>query len=63
MILERIKTPGIAYVAYRFGNKGEGTVVDPPPLDVAVRPRAAPDAACPRAPDARFGAREHEEHE
>lgn len=29
MIFERIKTPGIAHVAYLIGNKGEGTVVDP----------------------------------
>ncbi len=63
MIFERIKTLSIAHVADLIGNNGEGTVVDPPPLDVAVRPRAAPDAACPRPPDARFAAREHEEHE
>lgn len=35
----------------------------PPPLDVAVRPRAAPDADCPRPPDARYAARELGEHE
>ncbi len=29
MIFERIKTPGIAHVAYLIGNKGEAAVVDP----------------------------------
>ena len=29
MILERIKTPGIAHVAYLIGNKGLGAIVDP----------------------------------
>jgi hydroxyacylglutathione hydrolase len=29
MIFERIKTPGIAHVAYLIGNQGEGAVVDP----------------------------------
>jgi hydroxyacylglutathione hydrolase len=29
MIFERVKTPGIAHVAYLIGNKGEGAVVDP----------------------------------
>ena len=29
MIFERIKTPGIAHVAYLIGNKGEAVVVDP----------------------------------
>lgn len=29
MIFERIKTPGIAHVAYLIGNEGEGAVVDP----------------------------------
>ena len=29
MIFERIKTPGIAHVAYLIGNQGEAAVVDP----------------------------------
>lgn len=29
MIFERVKTPGIAHVAYLIGNRGEGAVVDP----------------------------------
>jgi len=29
MIFERVKTPGIAHVAYLLGNAGEGAVVDP----------------------------------
>ncbi|MGQ3094269.1 MBL fold metallo-hydrolase [Roseateles sp.] len=29
MIFERIKTPGIAHVAYLIGNQGQGAVVDP----------------------------------
>ncbi|WP_262389430.1 MBL fold metallo-hydrolase [Cupriavidus campinensis] len=29
MIFERIKTPGIAHVAYLIGNKGEAAIVDP----------------------------------
>lgn len=30
MTFKRIRTPGIAHLAYLIGNKGEGTVVDPP---------------------------------
>jgi hydroxyacylglutathione hydrolase len=29
MIFERIKTPGIAHVAYLIGNKGQAAIVDP----------------------------------
>jgi len=63
MIFERIKTLSIAHVAFLIGHNGEGTVADPQPLDVAVRPHAAPDAACPRPPDPRYAARKLGEHE